>query len=229
MKRYIIAILLTLPPLCSSATSLQEAPVQEASPQEAPAQETSPQETSLQAVEKKVIKGFCGGMMVHTGYQFGCDNPYGYNAKGATFGIGGAAKLQFTRHFRVGFEGYFSTVGLHNDIKSGSHNKLFWSGALVDWFWKCGRFYPYIGTTIGGGMETAFYMFEGDKHDWLPETKAVFHKQPFFALDPFVGVDFAVGAALRLTLKADWMMAINSNGLNRPLGPRIYFGFIFSH
>ena len=34
---------------------------------------------------------------------------------------------------------------------------------------------------------------------------------------------------LRLTLKADWMLAINSDGLNRPMGPRVYFGFIFSH
>ena len=30
--------------------------------------------------------------------------------------------------------------------------------------------------------------------------------------------------ALRLTLKA-----INSDGLNRPMGPRVYFGFIFAH
>jgi len=78
-------------------------------------------------------------------------------------------------------------------------------------------------------METALYMFEGDKYDWEPEGNVVLHKQPFFALDPFVGVEYAVGKALRLTLKADWMIAINSNGLNRPIGPRIYFGFIFAH
>ena len=78
-------------------------------------------------------------------------------------------------------------------------------------------------------METAYYMFEGDKHDWLPEVSAVFRKQPFFALDPFVGCDFAVGEALRLTLKADWLMAINNEGLNKPLGPRLYFGVIFAH
>ena len=32
--------------------------------------------------EKKFIKGFSGGMMAHTGYMFGGDNPYGYNPKG---------------------------------------------------------------------------------------------------------------------------------------------------
>ena len=39
----------------------------------------------------------------------------------------------------------------------------------------------------------------------------------------------AVGEALRLTLKVDWLMAIRITGLNRPLGPRVYFGFIFAH
>jgi hypothetical protein len=78
-------------------------------------------------------------------------------------------------------------------------------------------------------METSFFMFAGDKHDWVPEGMTVLHKQPFFAIDPYVGVEYAVGKALRLTLKADWMLAINSDGLNRPMGPRVYFGFIFSH
>lgn len=181
------------------------------------------------AQEKKIIKGFSGGMMLHTGYMFSGDNPYNYNPKGATFGIGGCAKLHFTDHFRAGFEGYFSTVGLHNEIKSGSHNKMFWTGALADWFWKIGKFYPYVGVTVGGGMETAYYMFEGDKYDWEFESKAVFHKQPFFAVDPYIGVEYKVGEALRLTLKTDWLCAINSTGLNRPLGPRVYFGFIFAH
>jgi hypothetical protein len=168
-------------------------------------------------------------MMLHTGFLSGCDNPYNYNAAGTTFGIGGVAKLHLTKHFRAGFEGYFSTMGLHEDIADGSHNKVFWTGALCDWYWKIGRFYPYVGATVGGGMETAFYMFEGDKHDWTPETFSVFHKQPFFALDPFCGVEYKVGEALHLTLKADWLLGINSDGLNRPMGPRIYFGFIFAH
>jgi hypothetical protein len=183
------------------------------------------------AQEKKVIKGFSGGMMAHTGYMSGGDNPYGYNPKGMTFGLGGCAKLHFTEHFRAGFEGYFSNVGLkdRNGFQSGSHNKVFWTGVLADFFWKKGKFVPYVGATVGGGMETAFYMFEGDKHDWKEESKAVLHKQPFFALDPYVGVEYKVGRALRLTLKADWLFAINSDGLNQPMGPRLYFGVIFAH
>lgn len=181
------------------------------------------------AKDQKVIKGFSGGMMLHTGYLSGCDNPYDFKPSGATFGIGGVAKLHLSEHFRAGFEGYFSTMGLKKEVQSGSFNKMFWTGVLADCFWKIGRFYPYVGATVGGGMETAFYMFEGDKHDWLPEASAVYNKKPFFAVDPFVGVEYAVGEALRLTLKADWLLAVNKDGLNRPMGPRIYFGFIFAH
>ena len=181
------------------------------------------------AQENKVIKGFSGGMMVHSGYQYGGDNPFGLDISSPTFGIGGCAKLHLTDHFRTGFEGYFSTAPIRKVVESGSHNKLFWTGLLADWFWQHGKLIPYIGTTLGGGMETSFLMFEGDKHDWTPEGMTVLHKQPFFAIDPYVGVEYAVGKALRLTLKADWMLAINSDGLNRPMGPRVYFGFIFAH
>ena len=180
------------------------------------------------AQESKFIKGFSGGMMVHSGYQYGCDNPFGLEISSPTFGIGGCAKLHLSDHFRTGFEGYFSTAPIRKGVESGSHNKLFWTGVLADLFWQRGRVIPFVGTTLGGGMETAFLMFEGDKHDWDLES-AVLHKQPFFAIDPYVGVEYAVGKALRLTLKADWLLALNSDGLNKPVGPRVYFGFIFAH
>jgi hypothetical protein len=184
---------------------------------------------SSSAEEKKVIKGFSGGMMLHTGYQFGGDSPYNLNISSPTFGIGGCAKIHFTKHFRAGFEGFFSTAPIRKNLQSGSHNKLFWTGVLADWFWQKGKFTPYIGATLGGGMETSYYLFEGDKHDWELPQKSVLHKQPIFVIDPYLGVEYAVGEALRLTLKADWLLAVNSDGLNRPMGPRVYFGFIFAH
>ncbi len=184
---------------------------------------------TLYAQDNKVIKSFSGGMMVHSGYQYGCDNPFGLDISAPTFGIGGCAKLHLSDHFRTGFEGYFSTAPIKRGAQSGSHNKLFWTGVLADFFWGHDKLIPYIGTTLGGGMETAFFMFEGDKHDWALEGSTVLHKQPFFAIDPYVGVEYIIGAALRLTLKADWMLALNSDGLNKPMGPRIYFGFIFAH
>ncbi len=187
---------------------------------------------AAQAQEKKTdkaIKGFSGGMMVHTGYLFGCDNPYKYNTEGATFGLGGVARIHLDKQFRVGFEGYFSSMALHKSIAGGSHNKVFWVGALADRYWKFGKFYPYAGVSVGGGTETSFYIFDGDKYDWDPEPKAVFHKQPFLSIDPFMGVEYKVGKALRLTFKADWLLAVNSDGLNKPHGPRLYFGCIFAH
>lgn len=179
--------------------------------------------------DSRAIKGFSGGMMVHTGYLSGCDNPFGYNLSGATFGIGGVARLHLTNHFRAGFEGYFSSMGLSKNVEKGSFNKIFWTGLLGDWYWKLGKFQPYAGVMLGGGMETAFYMFEGSRKDWETEPSAVFNKQGFFAVDPFIGVEYAIGSALHLTLKADWLLAANKGGLNRPMGPRIYFGFIFAH
>ena len=184
---------------------------------------------AMSAQDQEVVKGFSGGMMVHSGYQYGCDNPFGLNISSPTFGIGGCAKLHFSEHFRAGFEGYFSTAPIKRGVVSGSHNKLFWTGLLADWFFQRGKFIPYVGTTLGGGMETSFFMFEGDKHDWVEEGRTVLHKQPFFAIDPYVGVEYAVGNALRLTLKADWLFALNADGLNEPMGPRVYFGFIFAH
>lgn len=184
---------------------------------------------AMSAQDQEVVKGFSGGMMVHSGYQYGCDNPFGLNISSPTFGIGGCAKLHLSEHFRAGFEGYFSTAPIKRGVVSGSHNKLFWTGLLADWFFQRGKVIPYVGATLGGGMETSFFMFEGDKHDWVEEGRTVLHKQPFFAIDPYVGVEYAVGKALRLTLKADWLFALNADGLNEPMGPRVYFGFIFAH
>lgn len=181
------------------------------------------------AQDNKVIKGFSGGMMIHTGYLSGCDNPRGYDMQGTTFGIGGVARLHLTDHFRTGFEGYVSTMGLSEDISEGSHNKIFWTGLLADWYWQRGKFYPYAGVTVGGGMETTFLMFDGSSNDWKAEGDAIFRKAGFVAVDPFVGCDIAIGEAVRLTFKADWLLAIRKAELNKPYGPRLYIGFIFAH
>ena len=220
MKRMLVILISML--LCSYlATGMEKISEAEAMQQT--------EESERQAGETKMaIKGFCGGMMVHTGYQFGGDNPRDYQPNGVTFGLGGVAKVQLTKHFRAGAEGYFSSVDLTQDVMSGSHNKIFWAGALVDWFCKRGRFYPYAGISVGGGMETSLYMFQGNTNDWEPETEIIYRKQPFAYVDPFVGCDFAAGKAIRFTVKADWLLAFNNEDLNKPLGPRIYFGIIFA-
>ena len=80
---------------------------------------------SLRAENDKVIKGYCGGMMVHGGYVFGADYPGGVNINSGTFGLGGCAKVRLTKHFRTGFEGFFSKAALKKGLESGSNNKFF--------------------------------------------------------------------------------------------------------
>ncbi len=185
--------------------------------------------TIANAQDDKLIKGYAGGMMIHSGYLKGCDNPYDYNTAGVTLGIGGVLKVNLSKHFRTGFEGYVSTMRLGNDVAKGSFNKIFWTGLLGDWTWKWGRFYPYVGATVGGGVETSYYMFDGSADDWQPEERAVFHKEPLFVVDPFAGVEYALTASLRFTLKMDYLLAFNASQFNKPYGPRVYFGVIFAH
>ena len=64
----------------------------------------------VSAQEKKLIHGFDGGMMVHTGYLSGHLDAIGYDVKGMPVGIGGVARLHVGKHFRVGGEGYISNL-----------------------------------------------------------------------------------------------------------------------
>lgn len=183
-------------------------------------------QTSASAQEKKkFIKGYDGGMMVHTGYVTNSVSPLSYYAEGATFGIGGLIKLRFSDHFRNGFEGYISTIG---QMDNGSYSKVFWSGSTFDFFWEKGKWMPYVGLTTGGGTVTHFLMFEGDKHDWVSEPISYFNKKAFFAIDPYLGCDYCLSDAMHLTMRLDYLFAVGKD-VHVPQGPRLYFGFIFSH
>ena len=71
------------------------------------------------------FSGYQGGMMFHMGYvqsknfQFNdlLGNPLGnpYQLKGMAYGIGGAIRVGFGKHLRVGMEGYVST---HNTVQT---------------------------------------------------------------------------------------------------------------
>ena len=82
--------------------------------------------------------------------------------------------------------------------------------------------------TIGGGKETNLLIMGEKKGDWQPVEKTYYNKNGFLALDPFIGCEFVVSEAFHLTLKTDWLNCFNKT-CKMPTGPRIYFGFIFSH
>ena len=177
------------------------------------------------AQEKKLFRGFDGGMMVHTGYLSGELDAIGYQAKGAPTGIGGVIRLHLGEHLRIGSEGYVSTLGQRDN---GSYLKYGWGGLLADFYTVLGRFQPYAGLTLGGGAMTTLLMSEEPAHAWVPVDGTYYHKQGFLAIDPFVGCDFIVSGPMHLTLKVDCLCAFGESRL-LPHGPRVYIGFLFYH
>ena len=176
---------------------------------------------SASAQEKKVLRGFDGGMMVHTGFLTGNLNAIDYTAKGAPMGIGGVIRLHLGDHFRIGSEGYVSTLSQRGN---GSYLKYGWGGLLADFYTVLGRFQPYGGITLGGGAMTTLLMMKEPVSAWAPIDGTRYHKQGFMAIDPFIGCDFIVSGPMHLTLKLDYLCAISKSEL-LPNGPRIYFGF----
>lgn len=176
--------------------------------------------------KEKIFQGYEGGMMLHAGYLWGDITPLAHQAQGLTKGIGGAIRLKLGNHWRIGTEGYTSSM---KQLGNGSYIKTFWAGLLTDYTWTWGRFAPYLGVTIGGGTTTDFLMIEGSGKDWQPESKAYYHKAPFVAIDPFIGCDYIVSEKLHLTFKIDYLNGIGNKDLYLPTGPRTYVGFMFCH
>jgi len=176
--------------------------------------------------KSKVLTGFNGGMLLHTGYLFGDFPEINYKAKGVTLGIGGVIRIQLGEHWMIGSEGYVSTLlQLHN----GSYIKYGWGGILGEFYWAFPHVMPYVGVTIGGGAQSTFLLINGNSRDWATEEKAIFHKQGFLALTPFIGCDFFLTKTLHLTIKADWMNTFTNKKILQPTGPRFYVGIIFYH
>lgn len=166
-----------------------------------------------------------GGMMLHTGFLSGQIAPLGYKASGMPFGVGGVARYHLGEHWRVGAEGYVSTL---HQMGNGSYIKYGWGGLLGDFHWAFDKVMPYIGLTLGGGATTDFLIMEGPQEEWGPVGEAYYHKQGFFAIDPFVGCDYILSTTVHLTLKVDFLSGLGKD-LQMPRGPRIYFGIIFYH
>jgi len=192
----------------------------------------------------RVYQGYSGGMMVHLGYLFTPHSQLpspiadalgdGANGRGCTYGIGGAARVHLWKHLRLGCEGFVSTqpssaTNLRHSLASGSYVRSGWGGVLADACWRLKKVWPYVGGTIGGGAMRSLYIVEGDENDWEEETHAVFHKQAFFCLDPYVGMDWCMTSKVHMTFRMDWLLALHKGDVVYPTGPRIYVGFMFCH
>lgn len=194
-----------------------------------------------QADSTAVFQGFSGGMMLHTGYLFGKDKnvPYddqgvSYSPQGATFGLGGAVRIHLLKHLRIGSEGFVSTMNsattdCRQRLQSGSYIRTGWGGVLADVCWRGDKVWPYIGGTIGGGAMRALYITDGDENNWKEEQHSIFHKQAFFCIDPYIGLDWCMTKTVHLTFRFDWLIALHQRQFILPSGPRLYVGFMFCH
>lgn len=184
--------------------------------------------------KSKVYNGYSGGMMLHLGYLFGENKTFPYNPQGLTYGIGGALRVNLWQHLRVGTEGYVSTIKTgasdHSSIlQTGSYIRNTWGGLLADVYWKCGKFWPYIGGTIGGGVKNSLFIPNGNLNDWKPEIESIVNKQAYFLVAPFFGFSYLLTPRIHFTLKVDYVLAIHKSQLLTPTGPRLYFGILFGH
>lgn len=179
---------------------------------------------------KLAYRGFSGGMMVHSGWvsagsvTVGLAQPQ--RVSGLPMGIGGALKVRFGDHLRVGTEGYTSALG-YGDW--GSSLSIGWGGLLVDWCWQMGRFMPYVGATVGGGVVENLTLTSEPQMDFLPEESISYRKYGAGLLVPFVGVEYGITERMSLTFKADYMFSLSPNVSDFPSGVRCYVGFMFNH
>lgn len=174
-------------------------------------------------------RGFSGGMMLHAGYA-DCGNisigGVSQAMRGLPTGIGGALKVRFGDHLRVGTEGYVSSLS-YGDY--GSSLSIGWGGLLVDWTWQMGRFAPYVGATIGGGSVENLTLTCEPEVDMLPEPNSSYRNYGVCVVVPFVGVEYGLTERMSLTLKADYMLSLGSREVDFPSGVRCYVGFMFNH
>lgn len=178
-------------------------------------------------------RGFSGGMMLHTGYlssqRFNYSdlsgNVFSKKISGMPVGIGGAIRFQFGDHFRIGTEGYSSTLyyGAYDRFSIG------WGGILADYMFKAGRFYPFAGLTFGGGGGKNLFVKDSDPYDFAFEQSVLFRNYSFLCIAPFAGVEFALTDALRVVLKADYMFNVTGRSPDFASGVRIYAGIMFYH
>lgn len=179
-------------------------------------------------------------MLLHAGYLWGENTgailPSGENItpQGLTYGLGGTMRVNLKKHLRIGCEGFSSTVksevtDQRDFLQKGSYIRTGWGGVIADACWRLEKVWPYIGGSVGGGAMRSLYIVEGNENDWEPEQTAIFHKQGFVYVDPYIGLDYCLTRRIHLIFRLDWMLAFAQEQLIYPTGPRLYVGVLFCH
>lgn len=184
---------------------------------------------------KFAYKGFSGGMMPHSGYFFGGKTAV-YDAQGTLLsveemrglplGLGGAIRLHFGDHWRLGTEGYSTTLRYG---KYNSNVSIGWGGLLADYHWKIGKFKPFGGGTLGGGSLKNMTLLQDNPLDYTTEQAASYRNYPFMAFCPFVGMEYSLSDKMHLIFKIDYLMNLSNPQDDFVKGPRIYLGVMFHH
>ncbi len=195
--------------------------------------ETSPREAAPKEKPSMAYGGFTGGMMIHAGYLTAGNVTFTANGSPQTFtqkmagvpvGLGGALKVAFGKHLRVGGEGYVTrlTYGKHK-----SHANVGWGGLLVEGVLPFPKFRLFAGAVIGGGNMRHIALFEDCPVDFVTETKIGYRKYAFMAVTPYIGADIPLTDKIALVVKADCLFNVSRPQQDFPLGPKLFFGIMF--
>ena len=216
-------------------------------------QQQSAQASKAERNKTKVFTGFSGGVIIHGGYAFS-KNPQelfrngtleqtkNLPSSGLTLGIGGALRFHLFDHMHIGGEGHVSTMPLQS---TGSNVRSGWGGALIDAYTTWGKVQPLIGIVIGGGTMKRLYVPDADiEAHTADDPQTVYNasstRSSFFLLDPYIGLEIALGQAFHLMIRVDyalqfgkskslWDQNLSMSNFLTPSGPRLYLGFIFNH
>lgn len=234
MRKQFIILVLALLPLCLTVQGQET---------DAPKEKKS---------SGKIFTGFSGGMLLHGGYLFakdpkqvfsntGLGNPeYVKNLPndGFCMGLGGTLRVHLINHIHLGAEGHVSTMPL---MKTGSNVRTGWGGAMCDFYTSWGKVRPLIGLTVGGGTMKRLFVPDAPvvtSDDNETNYNASYTKNPFFLLDPYIGMEINLTSHMALIIRIDYMLPFGTsknqltpnvdwNSFMTPSGPRLYVGLMF--
>lgn len=189
--------------------------------------------------KKMSFNGYSGGMMLHAGYgqsrnfTIYDEDDVLFNGKfqGAVYGIGGAMRVMFGNHLRVGMEGYASNSKYS---KFGGYTSLGWGGLLLDSKWDVKKWTIFVGGAVGGGGYKFVFIPDYNKvdnnlKDFVIDDNVSYRSYPFVALVPFVGVEYAMTQRVHVVAKIDYLFSVSKNTNDFVTGPRLFLGFMFYH